>query len=399
MEETTFRSIRFDEVNDLLKKHFREPKRTLHDITEAMKSFPSLNQFQEVTVASSWSSESHIVINGSIPYYLCAVQYLVPIAITIPNKYPDYAPEFKVIPPEDTNLKKNHKLVNQEGKCEMMELTWWRSEHNFLEILNLISTAFQKDPPLYSTVKPVELLSPVQPKEYIPVESTLGGLYVKSAGPSHGNFVEIQVNGALVEMKDRVQSHSQNRGIHMVILNDFGGVQSSLVFDTIGMLECDLFARAIEELAPEKIVIIGFKGNIQLSEIALKAFESIGSKRIREFKDGGSYAIVGKKGCLADLPEELENYGATTSINTVFDEVKKIGNVQIPTPPQFTAKASDNDELEESCVICLENGRSYAFVPCGHKCICDQCAANTFNHHIKMCPMCRQLSIDIIKIY
>ena len=56
---------------------------------------------------------------------------------------------------------------------------------------------------------------------------------------------------------------------------------------------------------------------------------------------------------------------------------------------------SDVQESEE-CVVCLSSKRTHAFVPCGHMCVCNKCADSIKN---RMCPICRMVSKQIIKIF
>ena len=51
------------------------------------------------------------------------------------------------------------------------------------------------------------------------------------------------------------------------------------------------------------------------------------------------------------------------------------------------------DTKEEICCICYENKKSYAFINCGHLCICKTCSEKVI-----ACPMCRNKSKSI-KIY
>jgi len=46
------------------------------------------------------------------------------------------------------------------------------------------------------------------------------------------------------------------------------------------------------------------------------------------------------------------------------------------------------------CVICQENEKSVAFVPCGHFCICEKCSMG-----IVICPICRSKCSGKYKIY
>ena len=53
-----------------------------------------------------------------------------------------------------------------------------------------------------------------------------------------------------------------------------------------------------------------------------------------------------------------------------------------------------NDKTEE-CNICYVNKKKYACIPCGHLCMCGQCA-NKIN---EKCPLCNIKTNSIIKIY
>lgn len=51
------------------------------------------------------------------------------------------------------------------------------------------------------------------------------------------------------------------------------------------------------------------------------------------------------------------------------------------------------------CVICMESPRSYAFIPCGHRCVCRGCVRRMRRISPLQCPICRRNSTDVIKIY
>lgn len=48
-----------------------------------------------------------------------------------------------------------------------------------------------------------------------------------------------------------------------------------------------------------------------------------------------------------------------------------------------------------ACVLCAENPKTHAFVPCGHMAICSTCADKPIKH----CPVCKNRSSHIIKLY
>lgn len=57
------------------------------------------------------------------------------------------------------------------------------------------------------------------------------------------------------------------------------------------------------------------------------------------------------------------------------------------------------DVASDTCVICLENPRSHAFVPCGHLCSCETCASESMRRGENQCPLCRQRSEKAIRIF
>jgi hypothetical protein len=58
------------------------------------------------------------------------------------------------------------------------------------------------------------------------------------------------------------------------------------------------------------------------------------------------------------------------------------------------AEKQESDE----CVVCWSSKRTHAFFPCGHMCVCNECA-NTILRGKSECPLCRVASQQIIKIY
>jgi hypothetical protein len=72
-------------------------------------------------------------------------------------------------------------------------------------------------------------------------------------------------------------------------------------------------------------------------------------------------------------------------------------------PPQVVERAHviqppveiPREEGEDTeCVVCLDNERAYAIVPCGHLCVCGGCVGR-----VKECPICRGRIQSILKIY
>jgi hypothetical protein len=62
--------------------------------------------------------------------------------------------------------------------------------------------------------------------------------------------------------------------------------------------------------------------------------------------------------------------------------------------PLVTAEAS-----EKECCICLnteEVGKLLTLVPCGHRCVCDECSALVVGH---TCPVCRTETRQVIRVF
>ena len=69
---------------------------------------------------------------------------------------------------------------------------------------------------------------------------------------------------------------------------------------------------------------------------------------------------------------------------------------------QFEAKAAtemkDPAEGKGLCAVCMDKPNEYAVVPCGHKCLCEDCV-EAVRQTQRICPMCRRDFQDIIKIF
>lgn len=54
--------------------------------------------------------------------------------------------------------------------------------------------------------------------------------------------------------------------------------------------------------------------------------------------------------------------------------------------------------MSNTCVICFGAQKTYACIPCGHRCICNSCFQNARKMIVK-CPICRIKVTQILKIY
>ena len=64
---------------------------------------------------------------------------------------------------------------------------------------------------------------------------------------------------------------------------------------------------------------------------------------------------------------------------------------QIDAPEQQDAVKPPADAVSvDECVVCLEEAKTHACIPCGHQCVCGTCAAMIVpNTPTGLCPLCR----------
>jgi hypothetical protein len=36
--------------------------------------------------------------------------------------------------------------------------------------------------------------------------------------------------------------------------------------------------------------------------------------------------------------------------------------------------ASENEDIASECSVCMDNKKNHVLIPCGHFCVCEQCA-------------------------
>jgi hypothetical protein len=75
-------------------------------------------------------------------------------------------------------------------------------------------------------------------------------------------------------------------------------------------------------------------------------------------------------------------------------EMQKKKVTEILKREESKAKQIKEVEEDDTCVICLENPKIVAIVPCGHICLCEGCYSG-----IRTCPMCRQAKTGFLKTY
>ncbi len=108
-------------------------------------------------------------------------------------------------------------------------------------------------------------------------------------------------------------------------------------------------------------------------------------------------------------------YAPRVTVATVADAMLKCGddmnsaaamllsvedNAPPPAPPAAAASPPKVEE-QSSCVLCMSNAPTHAFIPCGHKQLCGECAENAdiIGGLATKCPVCRREFQCIVQIF
>jgi hypothetical protein len=62
-------------------------------------------------------------------------------------------------------------------------------------------------------------------------------------------------------------------------------------------------------------------------------------------------------------------------------------------------KADPEIDPDNCCVVCLEEERTHAFVPCGHLCVCQGCSILSHRPGGMNCPLCRKKSFLVMQVF
>lgn len=76
-----------------------------------------------------------------------------------------------------------------------------------------------------------------------------------------------------------------------------------------------------------------------------------------------------------------------------------VGGASGSTRTKTDSGKSSRKRDDAECAICLEKEPDSALYPCGHMCMCYECAVSVKNQRSALCPMCRQPIVDILRIY
>ena len=115
------------------------------------------------------------------------------------------------------------------------------------------------------------------------------------------------------------------------------------------------------------------------------------------------YVHNGACGNSPHLLEDASNYGGV--------EASHSSSSFYPPPGLDLAQPDDHTEVQVKkveptvaqpddatiCVVCMDNKKDHAVVPCGHRCICGKCADDV--QKSGKCPMCRSPLNMVMKLW
>ena len=64
------------------------------------------------------------------------------------------------------------------------------------------------------------------------------------------------------------------------------------------------------------------------------------------------------------------------------------------------SESADATSDQTPCVICQDQAKTHAFVPCGHRCVCEACGKRLMALRTRrVCPICRQPATSSMRIW
>lgn len=112
-----------------------------------------------------------------------------------------------------------------------------------------------------------------------------------------------------------------------------------------------------------------------------------------------------------ELPTTSSALSSSNSSNTSVPSTDLLSNpfkaelnLGIKASKSATTESTSNQQagpstgVDSECVICMNDKVNCVLYRCGHMCLCIKCARETMDVN-GICPICRQIIMDVIKIY
>lgn len=79
--------------------------------------------------------------------------------------------------------------------------------------------------------------------------------------------------------------------------------------------------------------------------------------------------------------------------------IKKFNKMEFEKTEGIEDESSIIILILDMCVVCLSKQREYAFIPCLHRVLCEDCAFLFLKKGIKTCSICKGQTTDIKKVF
>jgi hypothetical protein len=111
------------------------------------------------------------------------------------------------------------------------------------------------------------------------------------------------------------------------------------------------------------------------------------------------WARKNQKMTITELIDAIQNY-ASGPLLTSLRALAEVHDVAVAAsdPPLPRPLLEKNENPAGICVICLVTASTTALSPCGHKCLCSDCA-QPYKNGTQSCPMCRRLATQTIQVF
>lgn len=129
---------------------FQNRKRVKDDIGRVMLNCKTLMPKIGALVSNTGVESKVIVLGGTVPIFYQNVQYNIPVEIFVTQKYPAEAPKIYVRPTPNMTIKQNHRHVDLQGLVFLPYLHEWNAESNLSGLVEITSSVFSIEPPLFS---------------------------------------------------------------------------------------------------------------------------------------------------------------------------------------------------------------------------------------------------------
>ncbi|XWS57059.1 hypothetical protein CRYUN_Cryun09bG0138900 [Craigia yunnanensis] len=117
--------------------------------------YPSLEPKTATFTHNDGRSVNLLQADGTIPMLFQGVTYNIPIIIWLMESYPRHPPVVYVNPTRDMIIRRSHPCVTPSGLVSIPYLqNWIYPSSNLVDLVVNLSSAFSRDPPLYSQRRP-----------------------------------------------------------------------------------------------------------------------------------------------------------------------------------------------------------------------------------------------------